>query len=201
MGVDGTAPKRLTTGPAEDSNPAWSPDGRFILFVSNRSGQYEIYGMNADDSSGQADLTDSAPESDLAPAWQAIPGPPPTNKTGQSIPQPHLPPGLASGSCPSQAKNPIVGRIGNFDDTLKGTSGPDVICGLGGNDTIRGLGGNDTIYPGPGKDTVIAGAGNDQVMTKGDGSRDVVWAGPGSDDVVSDPMFDTVHGAEVDPDR
>ena len=31
--VDAGTPLRLTTNPAVDSAPAWSPDGRFIAFV------------------------------------------------------------------------------------------------------------------------------------------------------------------------
>jgi TolB protein len=41
-------PKRLTTNSADDRLPTWSPDGEQIAFLSNRSGQWEIYIENAD---------------------------------------------------------------------------------------------------------------------------------------------------------
>jgi Tol biopolymer transport system component len=45
---DGTHPHRLTTNAASDTYPSWSPDGTKIAFGSDRSGQIEIYVMNAD---------------------------------------------------------------------------------------------------------------------------------------------------------
>ena len=36
-------PVKLTKHPANDVNPAWSPDGKRIAFASNRAGNYDIY--------------------------------------------------------------------------------------------------------------------------------------------------------------
>src|SRR5688572_19140347 len=43
MNADGSQPQRLTNNPANDQNPAWSPDGRRIVFHSNRDGNPELY--------------------------------------------------------------------------------------------------------------------------------------------------------------
>jgi Tol biopolymer transport system component len=49
-GTDGANLQRLTQNPAVDAQPAWSPDGTRIAFVSLRDGDAEIYVMNADGS-------------------------------------------------------------------------------------------------------------------------------------------------------
>ncbi|PJF43147.1 MAG: hypothetical protein CUN55_09185 [Phototrophicales bacterium] len=39
-------PRRITNSPADDRDPAWSPDGRAIAFVSKRDGPWELYIMD-----------------------------------------------------------------------------------------------------------------------------------------------------------
>ena len=63
----GSAPTRLTTHPASDVEPAWSPDGSRIAFRSDRDGNAEIYVMNADGMGVTRLTTDPAP--DYHPAW------------------------------------------------------------------------------------------------------------------------------------
>jgi Tol biopolymer transport system component len=41
----GGAPRRLTENPAHDTAPAWSRDGNWIYFGSNRSGDFQIWKM------------------------------------------------------------------------------------------------------------------------------------------------------------
>jgi hypothetical protein len=67
MRGDGSDPVRLTTAEGNDTLPALSPDGRRIVFVSDRDGNREIYVMNAD-GSGQLNLTRHAAE-DWTPCW------------------------------------------------------------------------------------------------------------------------------------
>jgi dipeptidyl aminopeptidase/acylaminoacyl peptidase len=41
--IDGAAPRRLTTHEANDTSPAWSPDGRYILFLSSRGNSSQVW--------------------------------------------------------------------------------------------------------------------------------------------------------------
>ncbi len=40
--------RRITRDPAIDTEPAWSPDGRYLVFTSDRSGRPHIYRAKAD---------------------------------------------------------------------------------------------------------------------------------------------------------
>jgi dipeptidyl aminopeptidase/acylaminoacyl peptidase len=67
MAATGAGQARLTTDPADDLDPAWSPDGSRIAFASRRAGSLDIWVMNAD-GSGQTAVT-SGPDSDRFPTW------------------------------------------------------------------------------------------------------------------------------------
>ncbi len=67
MRSDGSDPGRLTSSDANDTVPVWSPDGRRILFESDRDGNREVYVMNADGNK-QVNLT-SHPAEDGTPSW------------------------------------------------------------------------------------------------------------------------------------
>ena len=47
MKADGAGQQQLTFGPARNSNPTVTPDGRFVVFCSMRSGSGQIWRMTA----------------------------------------------------------------------------------------------------------------------------------------------------------
>lgn len=57
----------LTNEPYADQHPRVSPDGRFVVFHTNRDVQFEIYVMNADGSDPHNVSND--PEDDRYPSW------------------------------------------------------------------------------------------------------------------------------------
>jgi|GEM_PF-2687352 Tol biopolymer transport system component len=57
------------TEAGEDLDPAWSPDGTRLAFVSNRTGRYELYVANAD-GSGLRQVTDRLRANETA--WDAL---------------------------------------------------------------------------------------------------------------------------------
>jgi len=69
MNADGSNLRRLTSDPAVDWFPVWSPNGKEIAFCSRRSGSnLDIYVM---DTTGKVlqQLTDS-PGDDFNPSWR-----------------------------------------------------------------------------------------------------------------------------------
>jgi len=67
MAADGSDRRRLTSTPAVEANPAFSPDGKRIAFESDRDGNREIYVMDAD--GGHVERLTNDPASDAFPAW------------------------------------------------------------------------------------------------------------------------------------
>ena len=51
--LDGGTPKQLTTEGSVNERPRWTPDSKRILFISNRSGSSQVWGMNADGTSAK----------------------------------------------------------------------------------------------------------------------------------------------------
>ena len=67
MNPDGSDQTNLTNNPADDSAPAWSPDGTRVAFTSDRGGDLEIFLMNAD-GSNQTNLTNNSAD-DAFSTW------------------------------------------------------------------------------------------------------------------------------------
>ncbi len=67
VNADGSGLHRLTSDPAHDFDPAWSPDGTTLAFRSERDGNTEIYVMSAR-GFGQHNLSRD-PADDWGPTW------------------------------------------------------------------------------------------------------------------------------------
>ena len=74
MDADGKNQRRLTNNRHEDWSPSWSPDGKRIVFFSNRDGHvmggiptFEIYVMDAD--GGNLQRLTNNPDGDWNPSW------------------------------------------------------------------------------------------------------------------------------------
>lgn len=62
---------RITANAAEDENPTWSPDGRYIAFDSDRDGMYHVYVARADGGEGAKVLVDSIPYDKEVRDWSS----------------------------------------------------------------------------------------------------------------------------------
>jgi TolB protein len=63
------APIRLTQDSATDSSPAWSPQGRQIAFVSNRSSEPEIWVADLDQAGESINISGDSKSTVSHPAW------------------------------------------------------------------------------------------------------------------------------------
>jgi dipeptidyl aminopeptidase/acylaminoacyl peptidase len=74
LGVESKEVKQITSGPYDDSSPVWSPDGRQIAFVSNRTEEpdsndnSDIFIVSVD--GGEPRQLTTNPGSDGSPAWR-----------------------------------------------------------------------------------------------------------------------------------
>lgn len=67
LGVGETEPLRLTNHPADDRDPAWSPDGTRIAFASRRDGNWELYLLEV--ATGAISRLTYTPGFEGAPTW------------------------------------------------------------------------------------------------------------------------------------
>jgi dipeptidyl aminopeptidase/acylaminoacyl peptidase len=67
-------PRQLTTGRWGEHEPAWTPDGRFLLFASDRGGVFDLYAWEA--ASGRVrqvtDVELGAFEPDVSPDGRTV---------------------------------------------------------------------------------------------------------------------------------
>ncbi|MFN2444825.1 MAG: prolyl oligopeptidase family serine peptidase [Vicinamibacterales bacterium] len=65
--VRGRSPRQLTFGAKSSLDPAWSPDGRWLAFISDRSGKRQVYRLRLE--GGDAQQLTTAEEDVSAFAW------------------------------------------------------------------------------------------------------------------------------------
>ena len=63
----GGEPRQLTASPKHDRHPRWSPDGKWIVFESNRSGAFQLYLIPAD--GGEARQLTTISTEATQPVW------------------------------------------------------------------------------------------------------------------------------------
>jgi TolB protein len=64
----GTGLRNISNSPADDLRPSWAPDGKRILFESNRRGNFDIFVVNAD-GSDLKNLTEGSAADDRQAVW------------------------------------------------------------------------------------------------------------------------------------
>ena len=62
---------RLVVSGGSNENPRWSPDGRHLVFASNRDGRYGLYVTDLDDR--PARRIDTGGKEAMSPAWSPRP--------------------------------------------------------------------------------------------------------------------------------
>ncbi len=67
IGPDGSNLRRLTAGPGDNESASWAPNGRHIIFQSNRQGGTQLYTMLADGT--QQQVLTGGPGQASSPAW------------------------------------------------------------------------------------------------------------------------------------
>ncbi len=69
LSLDNLKPRRLTRHPSIDTYPAVSPDGRYLLFVSDRAGNEQIYVMHLRNDSNEISRLTFTGIRNTDPAW------------------------------------------------------------------------------------------------------------------------------------
>jgi Tol biopolymer transport system component len=233
--ADGGNVRRLTSDASPTSptlnlesrsqNPAWSPDGSRIAYESTKSGNSEIWVMNADGTGEPVNVSQhEAWDSD--PAWSpdgtqitfmsrragqddvwVVDAPPTTPSTpvalltfslGADAAWAASAPRNLTANSSIKAGSPDWGTApsGNGNVcTISGTARANTLNGTSDADVICGLGGNDTVYGAGGNDVIKGGSGSDTL--KGQGDDDEVIGNSGSDKLFGGGGDDTVNSKDT----
>ena len=222
MASDGSSVERLTFDGAyayplsrRSKAPAWSPDGTRIAFESTRSGNAEVWVMDAD-GTNLVNVSDH-PSADTEPAWSpdgaeitftstrsgqddvwAVDAPVAATSSLRAAVAPAsavaatTPRNLTPGAGPA-ARTPDWGdtaAAGAPACTQTGTARAETLVGTPEADVLCGRGGNDVIRGAAGNDIVNGGSGADRIL--GEAGDDVLKGGPEPDDLFGGRGADTL---------
>ena len=73
MNADGSEVRNLSRSPSVDGDPAWSPGGEWVAFVSDRDDDDLAIFVVPADGEGAPRKISSAPEGDYALDWAPVP--------------------------------------------------------------------------------------------------------------------------------
>ena len=72
LNANGSGLRQLTRNHAVDTTPAWSPDGRSLVFASNRAGgEHKLYVLRVDTGLARQLLEGPRTAFDIAPSWSS----------------------------------------------------------------------------------------------------------------------------------
>ena len=187
----GGAAIQVTSGPAADLNPNWSPRCDFLAFERRSGTNYDIWTVRL--ATGELTRLTSGPAADTDPVWSPDGGAIAFTSNRDGNEEVYrldltLGPPIAAGALTNLSQSPgaadyapeweardftgsegqIVapaagGGAGSLTCTRTGTPRNDTIDGTSGPDVICGLGGNDTLRGLGGADVLIGGPGRDRL--------------------------------------
>ncbi len=178
----------LTTGPADDMQPAWTADGSELFFVrSGAAGRgFRIFRIGAD-GAGRRAVTKGGAYDDMRPAPKPVSG-------GLLARALRVPPaasaGLLAGS--SDGLLAVAATTCTTSNTINGTSKKDQLTGTSKAECIYGGGDDDKLTGKGGSDRLYGGSGDDKLYAI-DNKPDYVNGGsfPGGNAACTDPVIDT----------
>lgn len=207
------SPRPVIAGPADERDPALSPDGTRVAYVSNQSGNPEIYVADSDGRNRSRLTVD--PGRDTEPAFSpdgkmvAFTSDRDGNREIYAVAADGaaVPVNLTNNPAEDFAADwrpepPPLRCWGNGAyRPFRGSSGPDSITGRPGRDLIRARGGRDTAFGNGASDCVFGAAQGDLLFgNNGDDSLsggagfDRLSGGQGRDLVFGDSGGDRIRG-------
>lgn len=216
VGVDGGTATRLTSHPAYESNPVWSPDSRQIAFASDRHGNFDVMLMDAAGGNARRLTSNSAseipetfsPDGELVYYSAAIQNPAesvmfPSGRMTQLYAV-RTDGGKTLQVMPTPVKNPVFTPdestllyqdLKGFENEWRKHHTSSVSCDVWALDLATGKHTNLTDRPGEDRNPVVSADGKTvYILSERDGGSFNVWAFPMSDPSAARRLTDfTTH--------